>query len=508
MQTDRTAFLQAIRHDPDADAPRLIYADWLDDFGEPDLAAFIRHSCFAADDTHSMLERLADHRKGATAFRRVAAAWRRNYPGCEQVTGYRGSITPGRIASAGYAETIRRFAERELVDGLRVELAQRDLWPRGSAECFPSLIVEAYSLSDASDQLDRIGTGNLRRLTIDLLEREFSPSIPNVVTPLDRLESLTIRGNFWRPVEGEAGRFAARLTALKELRISSWDSSERTLPDFLNGLPVPTLEVLSSDNSPGAAQVNQIMAWPGAADVGEFGFALRHTDAVRAYFATPWLARFCDAPGFVAGHLEPRSAFDTDFIPPAEWAVNLRELAPQPDVCWCSSGKGDAAFLSLLTPSAKVIHASFRTAVPADSPLRDSVPAMRPERVQLGGPGWDAELIRSWLIGPNGTGSAIDWSDCRSLKMSGTGISKKVLSAIADCPTMTGLDVLYLDCDYLSADALAPVLACPRLANTCVSVQTELVLPPSLFARYPQLDAGPRAKLPASRAARLGGYSV
>src|SRR5262245_60281718 len=38
----RAAFLSAIRNDPTDDGPRLVYADWLDDEGQPDRAAFIR----------------------------------------------------------------------------------------------------------------------------------------------------------------------------------------------------------------------------------------------------------------------------------------------------------------------------------------------------------------------------------------------------------------------------------------------------------------------------------
>src|SRR5437868_14865571 len=36
------AFIQAIIADPDDDAPRLIYADWLDEQGESERAEFIR----------------------------------------------------------------------------------------------------------------------------------------------------------------------------------------------------------------------------------------------------------------------------------------------------------------------------------------------------------------------------------------------------------------------------------------------------------------------------------
>ena len=39
------AFLKAILADPDDDAPRLIYADWLDEHGDGDRAEFIRAQC-------------------------------------------------------------------------------------------------------------------------------------------------------------------------------------------------------------------------------------------------------------------------------------------------------------------------------------------------------------------------------------------------------------------------------------------------------------------------------
>ncbi len=43
--TDRAAFLRAIADNPDDDLPRLVYADWLDEHGEPERAEFIRVQC-------------------------------------------------------------------------------------------------------------------------------------------------------------------------------------------------------------------------------------------------------------------------------------------------------------------------------------------------------------------------------------------------------------------------------------------------------------------------------
>ena len=50
------AFLQAILDDPEADAPRLVFADWLEEHGDSDCAEFIRLQCELArlpyDDDH------------------------------------------------------------------------------------------------------------------------------------------------------------------------------------------------------------------------------------------------------------------------------------------------------------------------------------------------------------------------------------------------------------------------------------------------------------------------
>jgi uncharacterized protein (TIGR02996 family) len=47
--THDEAFVQAIREAPEDDAPRLIYADWLEEYGRPERAEFIRVQCARAD---------------------------------------------------------------------------------------------------------------------------------------------------------------------------------------------------------------------------------------------------------------------------------------------------------------------------------------------------------------------------------------------------------------------------------------------------------------------------
>ncbi|QDU20250.1 TIGR02996 domain-containing protein [Urbifossiella limnaea] len=46
--TDRDALLAAVAARPRDDTPRLVFADWLDDHGDPDRAAFVRVQCAAA----------------------------------------------------------------------------------------------------------------------------------------------------------------------------------------------------------------------------------------------------------------------------------------------------------------------------------------------------------------------------------------------------------------------------------------------------------------------------
>jgi uncharacterized protein (TIGR02996 family) len=43
--SEQSAFLDAIVANPDDDSPRLVYADYLEENGEPERAAFIRVQC-------------------------------------------------------------------------------------------------------------------------------------------------------------------------------------------------------------------------------------------------------------------------------------------------------------------------------------------------------------------------------------------------------------------------------------------------------------------------------
>src|SRR5262245_27193116 len=71
------SFLAAIREAPDDDVPRLVFADWLEDTGEPDRAEFVRAQVEAVhlpdhDPRRDALERRARELRQAHASRWLA----------------------------------------------------------------------------------------------------------------------------------------------------------------------------------------------------------------------------------------------------------------------------------------------------------------------------------------------------------------------------------------------------------------------------------------------------
>ena len=56
--SDEAALLAAILAHPDEDTPRLMFADWLDEHGQPERAEFIRVQCeLAQGESHQLRKR-------------------------------------------------------------------------------------------------------------------------------------------------------------------------------------------------------------------------------------------------------------------------------------------------------------------------------------------------------------------------------------------------------------------------------------------------------------------
>src|SRR5260370_1312001 len=103
------AFLDAIREAPDDDTPRLVYADWLDDHGDADRAAFIRAQVRLArlppgdpdrldlaDEADELLRR---HPEWSGRLPELASAWRFR-------RGFVESITLGGGTFLSYASSL------------------------------------------------------------------------------------------------------------------------------------------------------------------------------------------------------------------------------------------------------------------------------------------------------------------------------------------------------------------------------------------------------------------
>ena len=95
--TDNDALLQAILDDPDEDAPRLGYADWLEEHGEPARAQFIRLQLARAalEDHDPRAQELQQRCREMTAEPGTAQRW-----------------TPKLPRGMGYPEFHRGFVEK------------------------------------------------------------------------------------------------------------------------------------------------------------------------------------------------------------------------------------------------------------------------------------------------------------------------------------------------------------------------------------------------------------
>ncbi len=199
-------FLNAINADPDDDVPRLIYADWLDDQGEPERAEFIRIQCRAAtlpwEDERDALEDRADE-----LLRRHEDEWLASLGSaarsCEHHRGFLARVYPrpedysqcfGALFGVGPACTVCFDVSR---GG-----APEEAFPSLDAERLIGLDLSGWPPETAARWLDRAGSlARLRSLDISL---RFSSSISEAQTEsalqllqresLPCLQSLALRG--------------------------------------------------------------------------------------------------------------------------------------------------------------------------------------------------------------------------------------------------------------------------------------------------------------------------
>jgi uncharacterized protein (TIGR02996 family) len=125
--TDEDALLRAVIADPDDDAPRLIYADWLDEYGHSNRAEFIRVQIALFGQLRNDA-RFADlRRRERRLLRRYAQQWTEPLrPLARQCRFYR-----------GFVESVVCFADEFVSrgEGLFSLAPIRDLWLPNAHHC-------------------------------------------------------------------------------------------------------------------------------------------------------------------------------------------------------------------------------------------------------------------------------------------------------------------------------------------------------------------------------------
>jgi uncharacterized protein (TIGR02996 family) len=127
---DDRAFLQAIREHPEDDAPRLVYADWLEEQGQAERAEFIRVQCaLAREDGDDQPPALAARER--ELWRLHGKAWsaplrpysnrfefRRGFPAEVLVRAKAFLAHAEAIFDAAPVSSVRLRSARELIEGL------------------------------------------------------------------------------------------------------------------------------------------------------------------------------------------------------------------------------------------------------------------------------------------------------------------------------------------------------------------------------------------------------
>ncbi len=128
------AFLRAILDSPDEDTPRLVYADWLEEQGDPQRAEFIRLQCRIAQH-----EQLADLGDGDPDHRRE---WQLGYPNMKRWEAEL-PILPG--ANYNFYQAFRGFP--------LVDLQSPEILLRHGKRLLAATPIEAVSIQQLSRQL-------------------------------------------------------------------------------------------------------------------------------------------------------------------------------------------------------------------------------------------------------------------------------------------------------------------------------------------------------------------
>jgi uncharacterized protein (TIGR02996 family) len=225
--SDADALLAAIRAAPDDDAPRLIYADWLDEHGQPERAEFIRLQCQLATLPQYSPERQILEKREQELLRVYRSKWSQAIaPIARDVEFHRGFVDTVAVGARKFVTHGDTLFDLEPIRNIK-------LLRLGSSAVTAAEFAKARSLSrirgltlqgnlDADGLRDLIALPGLKQLTALCLEGTFDG---------DGLEPI----------------YAGRLPALESLRCDTEVSvvSEANLQRLVNSKGARSLKHLN-----------------------------------------------------------------------------------------------------------------------------------------------------------------------------------------------------------------------------------------------------------------------
>lgn len=191
MLSDREALLTAIRANPDEDTPRLVYADWLDENGQPDRAEFIRLQCELAQltdtsDSYAVYEFIRD-RDHVT---RPAADWPRIDNGIHRLLAL--TLRARDLLKQHEEEWVPKLPKKYKIEWITVPYLEK--LPLGFDRGFPHRVVinDVRKVAAVAEQLRRSAP------VITLITQNFSARFVEQLAGaglLDWVTGLDLRGD-------------------------------------------------------------------------------------------------------------------------------------------------------------------------------------------------------------------------------------------------------------------------------------------------------------------------
>jgi uncharacterized protein (TIGR02996 family) len=223
MSSDRAALLAAIREAPDDDRPRLLYANWLEENGQPERAAFIRlqlqrGTLSGNDPRHDDLAR-----RETALLRRYGGSWRRGVPRWASRQAYRrGVLTHVETTLARFARDTGELLSVEPLRSARLTGAARalaDLAHCPALAALRELELNNVPMRDAGVRT-LVGSPHLADLRVlRLLNCAVGPEGAATLAGSPRLAGLTTLDlGFYRRPEGQIDNSLCRTAALRRRR--------------------------------------------------------------------------------------------------------------------------------------------------------------------------------------------------------------------------------------------------------------------------------------------------